>query len=93
MAFDFTNYAFSALITIFSMIMGMAYPLVNSSIEEIDNKYGSICIVQSFLREACYRHFQVSLALSVIAAVVSPFILLCFSGYSSLIIVWTVIHT
>ena len=38
MAFDFTNYAFSALITIFSMIMGMAYPLVNSSIEEIDNK-------------------------------------------------------
>lgn len=93
MAFDFTNYAFSALITIFSMIMGMAYPLVNSSIEEIDKKYGSICIVQSFLLEACYRHFQVSLALSVIAAVVSPFILLCFSGYSSLIIVWTVIHT
>lgn len=93
MEFDFTNYAYSALITIFSMIMGMAYPLVNSTIGEIDNKYGSICIVQSFLREKCYRHFQVSLALSVIAAIVSPFILLCFSGYSSLIIVWTVIHT
>lgn len=93
MSFDFANYAYSALITIFSMIMGMAYPLVNSSIGEIDNKYGSICIVQSFLREECYRHFQVSLALSVIAAIVSPFILLCFSGYSSLIIVWTVIHT
>ena len=93
MEFDFTNYAYSALITIFSMIMGMAYPLVNSTIGELDNKYGSICIVQSFLREKCYRHFQMSLALSVIAAIVSPFILLCFSGYSSLIIVWTVIHT
>lgn len=93
MEFDFTNYAYSALITIFSMIMGMAYPLVNSTIGDIDIKYGSVCIVQSFLREKCYRHFQMSLALSVIAAIVSPFILLCFSGYSSLIIVWTVIHT
>lgn len=93
MEFDFTNYAYSALITIFSMIMGMAYPLVNSTIGDIDKKYESICIVQSFLREKCYRNFQVSLALSVIAAIVSPFILLCFSGYSSLIIVWTVIHT
>lgn len=32
MEFDFSNYAYSGLITIFSMIMGMAYPAVQSAL-------------------------------------------------------------
>lgn len=93
MVFDFTDYVYSALISIFSMIMGMAYPLINSSISEIDNKYGSTMIVNSFLHEGCYRRFQVSLAWSIVAAVVSPFILLCVNGASKVIILWLLIHT
>lgn len=93
MVFDFTDYVYSALITIFSMIMGMGYPLVNSSIGDIDNKYGSTNIVQSFVRERCYTKFQVSLALSIVAAILSPFILLCFNGSSTYIIVWHLVHT
>ena len=38
MDFDFSNYTYSGLITIFSMIMGMAYPAVQNAICEIDTK-------------------------------------------------------
>lgn len=93
MGFDFTDYVYSALITIFSMIMGMGYPLVHSSISDIDKKYDSTSIVQSFVREECYVSFQVSLALSIVAAILSPFILLCIDGSSAFIIVWHLVHT
>ena len=41
MDFDFSNYAYSGLITIFSTIMGMAYPAVQTAIREIDEKFDS----------------------------------------------------
>ena len=45
MDFDFSNYTYSGLITIFSMIMGLAYPAVQSAIHEIDAKYDSAQLV------------------------------------------------
>lgn len=93
MVFDFTDYVYSGLITIFSMIMGMGYPLVNSTIGDLDKKYGSNNIVNSFINEDCYRNFKVSLALSIVAAIISPFVLLCLSGASCFIIIWLAIHT
>lgn len=39
MDFDFTNYAYSGLIGIFSAIVGMCYPLLLQAIDRIDEKY------------------------------------------------------
>lgn len=50
MTFDVINYTYSGLISIFSMIMGMAYPLVHTAITEIDAKYGG-----NRMSEKCYQ--------------------------------------
>lgn len=57
MDFDFSNYTYSGLITIFSMIMGMAYPAVQSAIREIDTKYDSAQLVEYFMTEVSYKWF------------------------------------
>ena len=77
MDFDFSNYTYSGLITIFSMIMGMAYPAVQSAIHEIDAKYDSAQMVEFFVTERVYRWFRFWLALSIAFALCCPFVLTC----------------
>lgn len=77
MDFDFSNYTYSGLITIFSMIMGMAYPAVQNAICEIDTKYDSGQIVDCFMTEVSYKWFRFCLALSVFSALCCPFVLVC----------------
>lgn len=77
MDFDFSNYTYSGLITIFSMIMGMAYPAVQSAIHEIDTKYDSGKLVEYFMTETSYRWFRLWLALSIFFALCCPFVLTC----------------
>ena len=77
MAFDFSNYIYSGLITIFSMIMGMAYPAVQSAIHEIDTKYNSGQLVEYFMTEPSYRWFCFWLANSIFFALCCPFALTC----------------
>lgn len=77
MAFDFSNYSYSGLITIFSMIMGMAYPAVQSAIHEIDAKYSSGQLVEYFMTEPFYRRFRFWLAMSILFALCCPFALNC----------------
>lgn len=77
MDFDFSNYTYSGLITIFSMIMGMAYPAVQSAIREIDTKYDSAQLVEYFMTEVSYKWFRFWLALSILFALCCPFVLNC----------------
>lgn len=77
MNFDFTNYTYSGLIAIFSMIMGMAYPVVQGTIHEIDTKYDSGQLVEYFMSEKSYRMFRFWLALSLLFALCCPFALVC----------------
>ena len=77
MDFDFSNYTYSGLITIFSMIMGLAYPAVQSAIHEIDAKYDSAQLVEFFVAEKPYRWFRFWLALSIAFALCCPFVLTC----------------
>lgn len=77
MDFDFSNYTYSGLITIFSMIMGMAYPTVQSAIHEIDTKYDSGQLVEYFMTEVSYKWFRFWLALSILFALCCPFVLNC----------------
>lgn len=73
--FDFPNYAYSAILSILSMLFGLSYPLVIGCIEKIDNKYKSTILSERFLRELCFKWFKFLLVLNLIAAVLFPFIM------------------
>lgn len=81
MDFDFSNYAYSGLITIFSTIMGMAYPAVQTAIREIDEKFDSGQIVDFFMTEVSYKSFRFWLVLSIVFALCCPFVLTCCKLY------------
>lgn len=74
------------------MIMGMAYPAVQSAIREIDTKYDSGQLVEYFMTETSYRWFRFWLALSIFFALCCPFVLTCckvaWVHYS-----WMFVHT
>lgn len=92
MDFDFSNYTYSGLITIFSMVMGMAYPTVQSAIQEIDSKYDSGQLVEYFMTEASYKWFRFCLAVSILFALCCPFVLTCCK-VSWLHYTWMFVHT
>lgn len=81
MDFDFSNYTYSGLITIFSTIMGMAYPAVQTAIREIDEKFDSGQIVDFFMTEVSYKSFRFWLVLSIVFALCCPFVLICCKLY------------
>ena len=59
------------------MVMGMAYPTVQSAIQEIDTKYDSGQLVEYFMSEASYKCFRFCLAISILFALCCPFLLTC----------------
>lgn len=92
MNFDFTNYTFSAVIAVFAAIIGMAYPSIQSTIQELDEKYKSEGMVARFLKERQYTLFQVSLFLAVVFAILSPFVMMSFNRPSFLTL-WMYLHS
>lgn len=93
MTFDVINYTYSGLISIFSMIMGMAYPLINSAITDIDAKYGGSRVSMKVLEEPVYYRFRAFLAISVVVSLLTPFVLYFFNEVSSLMYYWEVFQT
>lgn len=49
--FDFANYTYSGMLSIVSAVFGITYPLISSSIERIDEKYGSSMLTSRFSKE------------------------------------------
>ena len=93
MTFDVINYTYSGLISIFSMIMGMAYPLVNTAITEIDIKYGCNRFSDKVLSEPEYKRFRAILAISIVVSLLTPFVLYYLSDISTCMYYWELLQT
>ena len=93
MTFDVINYTYSGLISIFSMIMGMAYPLVNTAITEIDTKYGGNRFSDKVLSEPEYKRFRAILTISIVVSLLTPFVLYYLSGISIWMYYWELLQT
>lgn len=93
MTFDVINYTYSGLISIFSMIMGMAYPLVNTAITEIDTKYGGNRMSEKVLSESIYIRFRAILAISIVVSILTPFVLYYLKGISEWMFYWVLLQT
>lgn len=92
MIFDFTNYTFSAIVAVFAAIIGMAYPSIQTTIQDLEEKYKSEGIVASFLKERKYILFQASLFIAVVFAILSPFVMMSFNR-PSFLTVWMYLHS
>lgn len=93
MTFDVINYTYSGLISIFSMIMGMAYPLVHTAITEIDAKYGGNRMSEKVLSDSIYIRFRAILAISIVASILTPFVLYYLKGLSDWKFYWVLLQT
>lgn len=90
--FDFFDYNFSSLISIFAALMGMAYPLILQAIQRIDDTYNSTKLATFFQNQWFFRLFSGLLLLTIPVSVVLPFLLHYYCDYNCIIIVSTV-HT
>lgn len=90
--FDFFNYNFSSLISIFAALMGLAYPLTLQAIQRIDEMYKSTKLAAFFLRQWFFRLFNGLLLLTIPISIAIPFLLYYYCDYSWMIIV-TAVHT
>lgn len=73
--FDFTNYTYSGMLAIVAAVFGIAYPLINSSIERIDEKYDSSMLTLRFSNEFHFNLFKWLLAVNLVVVVINPFLL------------------
>lgn len=73
--FDFTNSAVSSLNSIFSAVMGIAYPLILQAVEKLNEQYASLRIARLFLSEPVFRRYQLLLVISIVFALTSMFFL------------------
>ena len=90
--FDFFDYNFSSLISIFAALMGMAYPLILQAIQRIDEMYGSTKLAGYFEKQWYFRMFTWFLLVAIVVSIVTPFLLHYYRDYSILIVV-SLIHT
>ena len=90
--FEFANNGLSLTLSIFSVIVGMAYPLFLQAIQRIDEMYHSSRISMMLLEESCFRKFKNCLVLSVAVSFSSLFILQIFDGNDLCTTIWMTIH-
>ena len=91
--FEFSNNAISLLLSVFSVIVGMTYPLLLQAIQRIDEQYRSSRITKMLKEEQVFRLFQWLVTISIAFAFISIFILQLLDDCPTLTIVWVTIHT
>lgn len=91
--FEFSNNAISLLLSVFSVIVGMTYPLLLQAIQRIDEQYRSSRITKMLKEEEVFRLFQWLVTISIAFAFISIFILQLLDDCPTLTIVWVTIHT
>lgn len=91
--FEFSNNAMSLLLSVFSVIVGMTYPLLLQAIQRIDEQYRSSRITKMLKEEKVFRLFQWLVTISIAFAFISIFILQLLDDCPTLTIVWVTIHT
>lgn len=75
--FDFSTTAISGLVSVFSAIMGMMYPLLLQAIQQVDDRYRSTRMSKMLLKEKAFVRFQFLLVISVLLALASVFLCGC----------------
>lgn len=91
--FEFSNNAISLLLSVFSVIVGMTYPLLLQAIQRIDEQYRSSRITKMLKEEKVFRLFQWLVTISIAFAFISIFILQLLDDCPTSTIVWVTIHT
>ena len=91
--FEFSNNAISLLLSVFSVIVGMTYPLLLQAIQRIDEQYRSSRITKMLKEEKVFHLFQWLVTISIAFAFISIFILQLLDDCPTLTIVWVTIHT
>ena len=91
--FEFSNNTISLLLSVFSVIVGMTYPLLLQAIQRIDEQYRSSRITKMLKEEKVFRLFQWLVTISIAFAFISIFILQILDDCPTLTIVWVTIHT
>lgn len=84
--FDFFDYNFSSLISVFAALMGMAYPLILQAIQRIDEMYNSSKLAAYFQKQWFSHLFSFLLLLSIPVSIVTPFLLYYFRGFSCMMV-------
>lgn len=84
--FDFFDYIFSSLISIFAALMGMAYPLILQAIQRIDEMYNSSKLAAYFQKQWFFHLFSRLLLVSIPVSIVVPFLLYYFRDFSCMMI-------
>ena len=84
--FDFFDYIFSSLISIFAALMGMAYPLILQAIQRIDEMYNSSKLAAYFQKQWFFHLFSRILLVSIPVSIVAPFLLYYFRDFSWMMI-------
>ncbi len=90
--FEFSNNALSLIFSIFSLIVGMAYPLLLQAIQRIDEQYRSSRIAKMLRREPQFKQFQWLVVISIAFAFASIFVMQLIDGQNFLVIVWVTVH-
>ena len=91
--FDFFNYNFSGLISIFAALVGMAYPLIHQAIQRVDTMYDSTSLAGYVQRQRPIKLFNVALIVSIVFAVTIPFLLRLFRADEVLCMCFAVAHS
>lgn len=91
--FDFLNYNFSGLISIFAALVGMAYPLIHQAIQRVDEMYESTLLTGYVQKQHPIKLFNVTLLISIVFAFSIPFLLRLFSGNETVCFVLSLLHS
>lgn len=91
--FDFSNNSLSLLVSVFSLIVGMSYPLLLQAIQAIDEQYHSPRLSNMLLQERKFIRFRCLLAISIACSFASIFILQILENHAMLTIIWVSLHT
>lgn len=87
MSFDITTESYSSLISIFSAIIGLSYPVLLQSIQRIDEQYDSVRLSRRFQQEFIFKIFKWILFINIIISLLSPFVIYVFGEYFSVAVI------
>lgn len=91
--FDFFNYNFSGLISIFAALVGMAYPLIHQAIQRVDDMYGSTLLGGYVQRQRPIKLFNTLLLTSIVFAFTIPFLLRWYRDNEMVCVVLSLLHS
>lgn len=92
-SFDFFNYNFSALISIFAAMVGMAYPLILQTIQRVDEMYQSTYLAKYARDQKQFKVFNYLLLCSIVVSFLAPYYeTVCYHNIEGAIII-EVVHT